>query len=114
MVKVKTQYVCTECGADFNKWGGQCSACKAWNTLQEFRMAPKTNVRQASFAGTDSAEIVSLDKVDTERRPRLSIGIDELDRVLGCKHRDIGIQAKTIKTLSGIIISVAIMPAILI
>ena len=83
MVKVKTQYVCTECGADFNKWGGQCSACKAWNTLQEFRMAPKTNVRQASFAGTDSAEIVSLDKVDTERRPRLSIGIDELDRVLG-------------------------------
>lgn len=83
MVKVKTQYVCTECGAEHSKWGGQCNACKAWNTLQEFRAAPVKAARQAGFAGADSAEVVTLDKVDMEQQPRLEIGIGELDRVLG-------------------------------
>ncbi|MFT5988356.1 MAG: DNA repair protein RadA/Sms, partial [Marinobacter psychrophilus] len=28
MAKVKTAFVCTDCGADFSKWQGQCTACK--------------------------------------------------------------------------------------
>ena len=33
--KLKTVYVCSECGETYHKWQGQCSACKAWNTLEE-------------------------------------------------------------------------------
>ncbi|WP_164703909.1 hypothetical protein, partial [Pseudomonas viridiflava] len=28
----KRLYGCTECGATFPKWAGQCSDCGAWNT----------------------------------------------------------------------------------
>ena len=39
MVKAKTAYVCTECGAHSVKWAGQCPECAAWNTLAETRVA---------------------------------------------------------------------------
>ena len=42
MAKKKTAFVCTDCGADFPKWQGQCPACGAWNTLQEFVHDPAT------------------------------------------------------------------------
>ena len=34
----KTAYVCNDCGAEFSRWQGQCSACKAWNTITEVRL----------------------------------------------------------------------------
>ncbi len=35
MAKAKRMYGCTECGATFPKWAGQCPECNAWNTLVE-------------------------------------------------------------------------------
>ena len=29
--KLRTAYVCNECGAEHGKWQGQCAACEAWN-----------------------------------------------------------------------------------
>ena len=37
----KVIFLCEDCGAETNKWTGQCSACKAWNTMKEFRPAPE-------------------------------------------------------------------------
>ena len=34
--KAKVAYVCNDCGADHNKWQGQCAECGEWNTLSEF------------------------------------------------------------------------------
>ena len=36
--KARTAYVCSECGADYAKWQGQCEACGAWNTLAEIAL----------------------------------------------------------------------------
>ena len=36
MAKRKTAYVCSDCGAEFPRWQGQCSECKEWNTISEF------------------------------------------------------------------------------
>ncbi|MGU7875717.1 hypothetical protein, partial [Escherichia coli] len=33
----KRAFVCNECGADYPRWQGQCSACHAWNTITEVR-----------------------------------------------------------------------------
>jgi len=30
MAKAKRLYGCTECGATFPKWAGQCGECGAW------------------------------------------------------------------------------------
>ncbi len=38
MAKAKQAYVCNDCGADYTKWQGQCTACKAWNTITEIRL----------------------------------------------------------------------------
>ncbi|MSE16993.1 DNA repair protein RadA, partial [Pantoea agglomerans] len=35
----KRAFVCNECGADYPRWQGQCSACHAWNTITEVRIA---------------------------------------------------------------------------
>jgi nucleoside phosphorylase len=34
-MKLKTVYVCTECGAQASKWMGKCPHCGRWNTLTE-------------------------------------------------------------------------------
>lgn len=40
----KTAYVCNDCGAEFSRWQGQCSACKAWNTITEVRLIDRKSV----------------------------------------------------------------------
>ncbi|MEA7571690.1 hypothetical protein ONJ95_27210, partial [Salmonella enterica subsp. enterica serovar Virginia] len=37
-------FVCNECGADYPRWQGQCSACHAWNTITEVRLAASPTV----------------------------------------------------------------------
>ncbi|MGB2709218.1 MAG: DNA repair protein RadA, partial [Pseudoalteromonas nigrifaciens] len=32
----KVEFVCTECGMNYQRWQGQCR-CGAWNTLAEFK-----------------------------------------------------------------------------
>src|SRR5690606_32281129 len=33
--KLRSQYVCGDCGAVHAQWLGQCTTCKQWNTLVE-------------------------------------------------------------------------------
>ncbi|MFA6986130.1 MAG: DNA repair protein RadA [Arenimonas sp.] len=88
MAKAKTAYVCAECGANFNKWQGQCGECAAWNTLSEFVVEPassgKAGGRNTGYAGAiDAPKITALKLVSQTAEVRVSTGIGELDRVLG-------------------------------
>ncbi|WP_448568686.1 DNA repair protein RadA [Thalassotalea ganghwensis] len=85
MAKTKTAYVCTDCGAEYSRWLGQCNECKAWNTISEFRQ-PKSPSRSGSFsgfAGFTEAKVQTLDTIDLAELPRFSSGFLEFDRVLG-------------------------------
>ncbi|MCB0178829.1 MAG: DNA repair protein RadA, partial [Anaerolineae bacterium] len=35
MAKLRTRYVCQECGSTQPKWMGRCPDCGEWNTLVE-------------------------------------------------------------------------------
>ncbi|MCY0967354.1 DNA repair protein RadA [Parathalassolituus penaei] len=88
MSKKKTAYVCADCGADHAKWQGQCTACGAWNTLQEVVLTSgKTATRSAAFDGyagkTGAVGIQRLAEVSISEQPRFSSGMQEFDRVLG-------------------------------
>ena len=91
MARQKTAYVCNDCGADYTKWQGQCTACNAWNTLTEVRLASAKastnearNVRFDGYAGgANQQAVVSLSEVALGEMPRFSSGAGELDRVLG-------------------------------
>ncbi|MGZ8200101.1 MAG: DNA repair protein RadA, partial [Methylosarcina sp.] len=83
--KDKSAFVCTECGADFPRWGGQCTSCGAWNTLKEVRLGPTgsgRNRRLTGYAGNVS-EVKLLSQVSLANEERVSTGISEFDRVLG-------------------------------
>ncbi|MBU6953948.1 MULTISPECIES: DNA repair protein RadA [unclassified Hahella] len=84
MAKKQTSYVCTECGADYRKWMGQCIQCGAWNTVSEFResRAPVKSAARSGFTG-QRAQLQSLEEVELVDLPRTSTLSPEFDRVLG-------------------------------
>ena len=88
MAKVKTAYVCSECGGDAPKWQGQCPDCGAWNTLSEVRLESAkgaTTNRYGTGPGglAASGALKSLAEIETRDTPRIGSSIDEFDRVLG-------------------------------
>ena len=83
-MKAKTTFYCTECGNEFPRWSGQCSACGAWNTLVE-QTVKKEDKRPTAGAsrGFTAKRPVSLKEVDVTEEIRFGTGLGELDRVLG-------------------------------
>ena len=83
----KTAYVCNDCGEEFSRWQGQCSACKAWNTISEVRLISASNStkndRFSGYAGETRAKIQTLSEISLQETPRFTSGFKELDRVLG-------------------------------
>ena len=86
MAKLKTRYVCSECGYETPRWLGKCPGCDQWNTLVETPMgnisddAPAKKLKQARGSG---AQPVILKDIIEEEDPRVKSGVGELDRVLG-------------------------------
>ncbi len=87
MAKAKSVYQCSECGAQAPKWAGQCGDCGAWNSLSEaLAVLPGAGgkaARFAGYAGESAPRVQMLSEVQPGTEARLSIGIGELDRVLG-------------------------------
>ncbi|MCK4742845.1 MAG: DNA repair protein RadA [Sulfuriflexus sp.] len=86
MAKAKQVYSCTACGTQTGKWNGQCGDCGAWNTLEEtvVSISSKSGSLSSRFQGyAGDISVQSLTDVSPEEHKRFSIGISELDRVLG-------------------------------
>lgn len=83
MVKVRTQFVCQNCGASYPKWTGRCDNCGEWNTLVE--QAPtstgKSAVARSSGSVLQPQTMKSIPSDDISSR--MSTGIKDLDVVLG-------------------------------
>jgi DNA repair protein RadA/Sms len=77
--KAKTAYLCSACGEDFPKWNGQCSSCKEWGTLSEFKISK--NKTKNSLKARETKSLSDILKINPEKR--ISSGLNEADRVLG-------------------------------
>lgn len=80
MPKNKTVYICRECGAEYSKWNGKCTACGAWNTLEE--TVPVT-VGTGKAAPVGAFKYSRISEISYDDETRYDTGISELDRVLG-------------------------------
>ena len=86
-MKKSTNFVCQQCGAVFAKWVGQCSNCKAWNSLVEQVTETETEKKtaiargQASGKKLDYVKIKSI--VPSDSKARLKTEFDDLNTVLG-------------------------------
>lgn len=85
MAKIKTNYVCNDCGTLSPKWAGQCGECGVWNSIAEEKVVvvPAKNSRFNGFAGAKSAKVTVLSEVQLQHQPRQTTQLSELDRVLG-------------------------------
>ena len=90
--KLKTVYVCSNCGETSPRWMGRCPSCGSWNTMNEdvVAEAPKAGLSGSKAAAPARQEgVTSLtarrlaDISTTEEKSRILTGISELDRVLG-------------------------------
>lgn len=81
MVKVKTIYVCQECGANSARWVGKCPSCGSWNSYVEEAQRPLTKETQSGIVLDDKP--VLLKDVKARAQDRIAVGIKEFDRVLG-------------------------------
>lgn len=94
MAKTAIQFVCQQCGNTQGKWSGKCDQCGAWNSLVETAVSVSTGRKRLAAARPVKPE--KLSSVQSERMPRFSSGIGEVDQVLGG-----GIVPGSITLLSG-------------
>ncbi|MFA5319943.1 MAG: DNA repair protein RadA [Candidatus Omnitrophota bacterium] len=80
-MKLKTAFICQNCGYRSPRWLGRCPDCQMWNSLveEEVRSSPE----ETSARGGAVEAPVLLEKVSISESIRLKTGIGEFDRVLG-------------------------------
>lgn len=93
MVKPRTVYRCTECGAEYSKWQGRCDQCGEWNTLVEELALPKAATGMGSSRRIGGARSLAeggsvaltprLREITGSSAKRWKTGLDEFDFVLG-------------------------------
>ncbi|CAN5512226.1 AAA family ATPase [soil metagenome] len=93
MAKLRTQFLCNQCGSAHPKWMGKCPDCGAWDSLEEYKQ-PAPDARRESIRavgtqlpdsgdlvhGADPLTLAEIDETDSVRTPT---GIAEFDRILG-------------------------------
>lgn len=86
MGKVKTKYVCNQCGYETYKWWGICPSCSSAGTMDEvsYEKASTSNGKKVDrIISDEDVEAIYLKDVEGKDYSRFSTGIFELDRVLG-------------------------------
>jgi len=82
MGRVRTQYVCQNCGSTTLRWMGRCATCGEWNTLVETRVESPTPDRLGE-AGLPLRTARPLAEVKGDGFTRFSLPLPEFNRVLG-------------------------------
>ena len=85
MAKLKTKFICQNCGASYPKWSGRCDNCGQWNTLLEQVQEPigKSAVSRSSNSGKILTPQNLKNVSASTKKIRFSTGIKDLDTVLG-------------------------------
>ena len=82
MAQTKSIYTCQNCGAQSSKWIGKCPACNEWNTYVEEVIGKKQSTGKLSLQILGNQPL-TLDKIETLQNKRISVPIEEFNRVLG-------------------------------
>ena len=85
MAKLKTTFFCQNCGSQYSKWQGQCTACKEWNTITEelIQKPEKSNWQAPSIKVRAASSALLINDIDTSKEARLDTLDIEFNRVLG-------------------------------
>ena len=80
----ETYYVCSQCGSETLKWMGQCSVCKAWNTLKEFKVEHSNYKEGGGASRTEKpAPVYRLGEIKSATLSRIEFALPAVSNVLG-------------------------------
>jgi DNA repair protein RadA/Sms len=85
MAKLKTTFFCQNCGSQYSKWQGQCTACKEWNTIVEevIQTAEKSDWKTETSTVKKTSKPLKINEIDVSEESRLNTLDEEFNRVLG-------------------------------
>ena len=81
MAKLKTKWICQNCGYETAKYLGKCPDCGQWNTFVE--EVVETNSNNQSKVVLNDTKPCLIDEIEVDKSIRFTTGIEEFDRVLG-------------------------------
>jgi len=86
MAKIRSRYVCQNCGRQSPRYMGRCPSCGEFNTmieeiLETSKISGKAEARPKPSFGSGHAQ--RLIEVSMEGDPRLAVPLNEFNRVLG-------------------------------
>ena len=85
MGKLRTAFVCQQCGMTATKWLGRCPDCDSWNSFAEEAVEAVDKADGAAAAAprfSAAGKPLPYDQVPTEGALRTTSGLEEFDRVL--------------------------------
>lgn len=86
MSKPEITFICSHCGAQFQKWTGRCLECGKWGTIE------KSQIQNSNFQSNSKSQnqneyapikTSGLNEIEGKNIERIKTGVEELDRVLG-------------------------------
>lgn len=80
MAKVKTKWICQNCGYETAKSLGKCPECSSWGSFVE---EIEQTAAQRTSLPLDDIKPCLIDEITIDHSIRVSTGIEEFDRVLG-------------------------------
>ena len=81
MAKVKSKYVCQNCGYETAGYLGKCPECGSWSSFVEELSTPVE--KKSEVEVFDTTPPMTLDEIEMNSEIRMSTNISEFDRVLG-------------------------------
>lgn len=82
MAQNKSIYTCQNCGAQSPKWIGKCPSCNEWNSYIEEIISKKQSSGKLSVQISGNQPL-TLENIETLQNKRISVPIEEFNRVLG-------------------------------
>lgn len=84
MAKIKSVFICQECGYESPKWLGKCPDCSKWNTMvEEVKSTEKEFKTKVNTARALDNMPKSIKDIKSGDKERYNTGLEELNRVLG-------------------------------
>jgi len=83
MAKTKTAFFCQNCGTQYAKWIGQCSACKGWNTIVEEVVQKESTSWKSKKGDSRTVKPRRIKDISLEKETRIDLQDAEFNRVLG-------------------------------
>lgn len=82
MSKSKVEFICSNCGATYQKWLGRCTNCGEWGTVEEQAVLAQ-EVKAAKQVMSEAGQLIDLSEVEISELPRHTTGFTEFDLAIG-------------------------------